>query len=94
MKIVWDEAKRQDNLIKRSLDFAALDMEFFAASVVFPAKKGRFKAVGRFGDTILAVIFAPLGREAVAVISMRKASRKERKAHDQFLQPAAAPPDR
>jgi uncharacterized DUF497 family protein len=93
MKIVWDEAKRQDNLIKRSLDFAAL-MEFFAASVVFPAKKGRFKAVGRFGDTILAVIFAPLGREGVAVISMRKASRKERKAHDQFLQPAGAPPDR
>ena len=36
-------------------------------------------AVGWFGDAIIAVIFKPLGSEALSVISMRHASRKERK---------------
>jgi uncharacterized protein len=80
VEITWDERKRAINLKTRGLDFAALDLEFFAASVVFPAKHGRLKAVGPFGDTLLAVIFKPLGAEAVSVISMRRASRKERKA--------------
>jgi uncharacterized DUF497 family protein len=83
MRITWDEPKRETNFKNRGLDFADLDSEFFAASTVFPAKKGRFKAVGQFGDTILAVIFKPLGSEAVTVISMRRANRKERKAHDE-----------
>lgn len=78
MKITWDEPKRETNLKARGLDFAALDLEFFAGSVVLPAKQNRFKAIGRFDGTILAVIFKPLGTEAISVISMRRASRKER----------------
>lgn len=83
MEIVWDEPKRELNLKTRGLDFAELDMEFFAASTVFPAKDGRFKAVGQFGDSLLTVIFRPLGTEALSVISMRRASKRERKAYDQ-----------
>jgi uncharacterized DUF497 family protein len=36
-------------------------------------------AIGPFSGVILSVIFGPLGTEAVSVISMRRASRKERK---------------
>jgi uncharacterized protein len=37
-------------------------------------------AIGEFrGIAILAVVFAALGTEAISVISMRDASRKERK---------------
>jgi uncharacterized DUF497 family protein len=79
MKIVWDERKRAINLKGRGLDFADLDVEFFAASVVVPAKEHRYMAIGRFRGVILSVIFRPLGTEAVSVISMRRASRKERK---------------
>ena len=81
MKITFDEPKRQLNLENRGLDFANLTLEFFESSTVVPAKNGRFKAIGEFQDTILAVIFKPLGTEAVSVISMRHASRKERKVH-------------
>jgi uncharacterized DUF497 family protein len=81
MKITWDEPKRQTNLAKRGMDFAALDLAFFAAATVAPAKKNRFMAVGVFQGAVIAVIFAPLGSEALAVISMRRASRKERAAH-------------
>ena len=76
---MWDERKRHINLKGRGFDFADLDIEFFAASVVVPAKEGRFMAIGRFRGAIMSVIFKPLGTEAVSVISMRPASRKERK---------------
>jgi uncharacterized DUF497 family protein len=71
------------NLASRGLDFAELDVEFFAASIVLPAKVGRLKAIGEFGEIILAVIFKPLGSEAISVISMRHASRKERSVYEQ-----------
>ncbi|MDX8510617.1 BrnT family toxin [Mesorhizobium captivum] len=82
MKIVWDEPKRVTNLENRGLDFADLDIEFFAASIVLPAKAGRLMAIGEFRQTIIAVIFKPLGSEAISVISMRRASRKERSAYE------------
>ncbi len=76
--IVWDEPKRQTNLGERDLDFADLDEAFFLEAVIVPAKRDRYKAVGWFGQTVLAVIFVPLGTQGLSVISMRIANRKER----------------
>ncbi|MBP1806476.1 BrnT family toxin [Rubellimicrobium aerolatum] len=78
MKIVWDEPKRQATLKDRGLDFADLTPEFFAAALVRPAKEGRLMALGRLDGRILAVVVRLLGREALSVISMRPASKKER----------------
>lgn len=78
--IIWDEAKRLANLAKHGLDFADLTLEFFLGADVVAAKDGRFKALGAFnGETIIAVVFRPLGSEALSVISMRPASRRERR---------------
>ncbi|MDP3342724.1 BrnT family toxin [Frigidibacter sp.] len=76
--IVWDEPKRLSNLAKHGMDFADLDEAFFLQAVVVPAKDGRHMAIGRLADGTIAVVFALLGREGLAVISMRPASRKER----------------
>jgi uncharacterized DUF497 family protein len=81
MKIVWDERKRLGNLELRNLDFADLSGEFFATSLVIPAKRDRWMAIGEFQGEIVAVVFKPLGSEAISVISMRPASRKERRKH-------------
>jgi len=79
MKIVWDEPKRHRNLAKHSLDFADLTLEFFLSALVGPAREGRFKAVGELsGQIVVVVVFKPLGTEALSIISMRPASRKER----------------
>lgn len=78
MRIVWDERKRQTNLVKHGLDFADLDFEFFILAVTSPAKEGRSKAVGRLKDGTIVVIFMALGSEAISVISMRPARRDER----------------
>ncbi|WP_440408477.1 BrnT family toxin [Neorhizobium petrolearium] len=59
---------------------ADLTVEFFEAATIFETKQGRLKAVGLFGDDVITVIFKLLGTEAISVISMRRASRKERSA--------------
>jgi uncharacterized protein len=80
MKIAYDETKRAINIEKHGLDFAELTLDFFEGSTVYSAKQGRSLAVGEFkGQIIIAVIFRPLGSEAISVISMRVASRKERR---------------
>lgn len=79
MIIVWDEPKRQQNLAKHGLDFAELDLTFFINASIRTAKTGRAIAIGEFqGRLIIAVVFLPMGREAISIISMRPASRRER----------------
>ena len=77
MRIVWDEAKRLTNLAKHGLDFADLDTGFFAEAALGPTDKGRFVAIGEWAEITITVVF--LGAEAISVISMRPASRKERR---------------
>jgi uncharacterized DUF497 family protein len=79
MRIVWDEPKRLANLAKHGLDFADLDADFFSEAVLARSGKGRFVAVGEWAGIAITVVFRPLGVEAISVISMRPASRKERK---------------
>lgn len=79
MKILWDEPKRQSNIAKHDLDFADLTDEFFEAATIKPVHSNREMAVGELkGVKIVAVIYKTLGSEAVSVISMRPASKKER----------------
>ncbi len=79
MKIVWDEPKRLTNLANQGVDFADLDPDFFSEAAFGAADKGRFVAVGEWAGITITVVFRPLGAEAVSIISMRPASRKERK---------------
>ena len=82
MNITWDEAKRLANIDKHGMDFSDLTLEFFETSLVIPARTPRFKAVGMLNGRSLVVVFAPLGTEAVAIVSMRAASRNERALFD------------
>ena len=84
MRIVWDERKRLINIAKHGLDFASLTEVFFAASHVEPAREERFLAIGEIqGQTVIAVVFRPLGSEALSIISMRPANHNERsRLHD------------
>ena len=83
MKIVWDEPKRLANLDKHGLDFADLDETFFDNALVIPShnKGKRWVAIGVNVRGIVVVVFARLGREGVSIISMRSASRSERKLY-------------
>ncbi len=76
--ITWDEPKRAKNIESHGRDFAVLSPDFFVDAKIVPARLGRLKAIGPFEDSVIAVVFKPPGSEALAVISMRHASRKER----------------
>ena len=81
MKIVWDEPKRLANLAKHGLDFADLNETFFENALVLRSYGGRWAAIGKCVRGAIVVVFLALGKEAVSVISMRPASRNERKLY-------------
>ena len=88
MKIVWDEPKRQANIATHGLNLA--DAELFEWETAFIVRghrsatgKPRFRAVGRLRNDVVALVFSPLGTEALSVISLRRASRAERRLYDQ-----------
>jgi uncharacterized protein len=80
MRLIYDETKRLTNLAKHGFDFADLDVEFFASAKVISAKGDRFMAISEFQEVVIvAVLFRPIGSEALSIISMRPASTKERR---------------
>jgi uncharacterized DUF497 family protein len=88
MKIVWDEPKRQINLATHGLDLADAEWFDWETAIVVPGHPGRdrrprFRAIGNLDGDLIALIFSPLGSEAIAVISMRRASRAERKLYEE-----------
>ena len=88
MKIIWDEPKRQANIATHGLDLADAELFDWETAIVVRGHSGvggrrRFRAIGRLGNDLVTLVFSPLGTEAVSVISLRRASRAERKLHDQ-----------
>jgi len=82
MKIVWDHPKRLANIAKHGLDFADLTEDFFADALILSAKSGRYNAIGMDVNGVISVVFATLGLEGISVISMRPASKKERRLYN------------
>jgi len=65
------------------LDFADLNETFFDTALVVPSHNTgkRWIAVGVNIRGVIVVVFARLGRGGVSIISMRPASRNERKLY-------------
>lgn len=84
MEVTYDEAKRLSNIEKHGYDFAALEFDFFEDALVVAAHSGRWKAIGVSQDGTLVVVFAALGSEAISLISMRAASRTERRLYEHY----------
>ncbi len=81
MNFIWDETKRAANLEKHGLDFGAIDEAFFEDAIIKAARGERFQAVGTLSGVSVVVsgIFSRLGTEAISIISLRRANKKERK---------------
>ena len=85
MKIVWDEPKRLANMTKHGLDFAVLTEDFFADALILSAKYGRYNAIGKDVNGVISVVFATLGLEGISVISMRPASKTEKRLYNEHF---------
>lgn len=80
--IVWDEPKRQANIAKHGLDFAVLTLDFFLTATVVPVHSGRHAAIGRLENGTVTTIYYELGAEALSIVSLRPASKREREIHE------------
>jgi uncharacterized DUF497 family protein len=78
VRIVWDEPKRVAILRDRNLDFEDVTLEFFASAVLLPGQGRRFRAVGILNGRPTTVVFERLGTEALALVTIRPASKKKR----------------
>jgi uncharacterized protein len=87
MKVIWDEPKRRANMARHGLDLADAESFDWDTAIVVPGHAGRdgrprFRAIGWLGREPVTVVFSLLGREAISVISLRRASRAERKLYE------------
>ena len=89
MRITWDEPKRIANLAKHGLDFSDYETCFDVETALeLPARasvtgRRRKTLVGWWsGRIVVAAIVSQLGREAIAIVSLRPASQKERDLYD------------
>ena len=87
MKLEYDPAKSAANVELRGLSFDLVeDFDFDSAQVVEDARRNygetRYRAVGRLGGVLAVVVFT-LRDDAVRVISLRLAGRKERERYEE-----------
>ena len=88
MKLDWDETKRQTTLRTRGLDFADVDqIEWDTAIVLDDDRRDygerRQVCMGLLHGQLVVVAYT-FRDDALRVISMRRASRRERRIHDRY----------
>ena len=91
MDFEWDDAKSAANERSRGIGFGQAAMVFDGPTIEAVDDRHDYgetqvKAIGKAGDDIYAVIYSD--RDAVRrIISARRASRKERKQWQSFVNP-------
>ena len=87
----WDDAKNRANIRKHGLDFADAEELFRSVLVVDPDTRedygeGRWIGLGSIRGRIAYVVFTMPNPEAIRIISLRKASRRESEQYEEAIQ--------
>jgi uncharacterized DUF497 family protein len=87
MKIEFDPDKSERNARERDLPFNLVaDFDFETSQIEEDDRRSygevRYRAIGRIGDVVAAVVFT-IREDALRVISLRLAGRKERMKYEQ-----------
>jgi hypothetical protein len=91
MKIEWNEEKNRENIKKHGFDLADAE-EMFRGVLVVDADtredygEKRWVGLGTIGDRVAYVVFAERDPDTIRIISLRKASHRERKEYEKALQ--------
>lgn len=86
----WDEAKRRENLRKHRVDFDIVEGFDWDRAIIFEDARERYfeqrwVAFGPIGDRLFALVFTVPEEEVTRVISLREATKKERKLYVQEI---------
>ena len=81
MKFIWDETKRQTNLLKHGLDFADAEKVFNGPLVLFEDMRENYGEQRMIGigllDYLVVLMVHVESDDAIRIISMRKADSDE-----------------
>ena len=82
----WDEAKRRENLRKHGIDFALVEAFEWESAIVFEDTRERYLeqrwvAFAPIGAKLYALVFSVRGEDVTRVISLREATKRERKRY-------------
>jgi uncharacterized protein len=87
----WDEAKNRSNIRKHGFDFADAEEMFRGVLIVDPDTREdygekRWNGVGVIRGCIAYVVFTEPDPETIRIISLRKATLRERERYEKALQ--------
>jgi hypothetical protein len=91
MKFEWHEEKNRDNIKKHGFDLADA-VEMFRGVLLVDSDtredygEKRWVGLGTIGDRVAYVVFAEREPDTIRIISLRKASHRERKEYEKALQ--------
>lgn len=91
MRLEWDEAKNRANIRKHGLDFADAE-EVFRGVLLAESDtredygEKRWVGLGQIGGRIVKIVFSERDPETIRIISLRKATRHERKEYEKAIQ--------
>jgi hypothetical protein len=91
MKLEWDEAKNKQNVKKHGLDFADAEEMFSGVLLFWPDLRkdygeDRWTGIGTIRGRTVVVAFTEREAEMIRVISLRKATQRERKQYEKAVQ--------
>ncbi len=90
MDFVWDEAKNRANIRKHGFDFADAE-EMFRGVLIVDADtrkdygESRWTGLGTLGGRVAHVVFAHGDIETIRIISLRRATSRERKEFEKAV---------
>ena len=91
MKFEWDPIKNRANIRKHGFDFTEVEemfqgILFVDADVREDYGESRWVGLGRIGGRVAHVVFSECGPNIVRIISLRKATSRERKEYEKAIQ--------
>jgi uncharacterized DUF497 family protein len=86
----WDERKNRENIKKHGFDFVDAEEMFRGVLVVDPDTRkdygeSRWSGIGTIRGRTAVLVFTERGPETIRIISLRKASRRERKQYEKAV---------
>jgi uncharacterized DUF497 family protein len=87
----WDENKNRQNIRKHGFNLADAEEMFggvllFSPDVRKDSGESRWVGIGTIRGRTAVVVFAERGPETIRVISLRKATRRERKQYEKAVE--------
>ena len=88
MKLEWDEAKRRQTLAERGIDFADVARFDWDSAIYHQDERrdygeSRILAFGFIDADFVSVVYT-LRNDALRIISLRRANKRERKVYDKI----------